>query len=58
MGDQPYAGLYLHRTTQHRKTKTKVRALSGIRTHGLSDQAIKAYAPDGATTGDRLKKLT
>jgi hypothetical protein len=26
-------GLYLHRTTQHRKTRTNIYALSGIQTH-------------------------
>jgi hypothetical protein len=29
----PSQGLYLHRTTQHRKTGTNIHALSGIRTH-------------------------
>jgi hypothetical protein len=28
----PSQGLYLHRTTQHRKTRTNIHALSGIRT--------------------------
>jgi hypothetical protein len=28
----PSQGLYLHRTTQHRKTRTNIQALSGIRT--------------------------
>jgi hypothetical protein len=30
-------GLYLHRTTQHKKTLTNIHALSGIRTHNLSN---------------------
>jgi hypothetical protein len=29
----PSQDLYLHRTTQHRKTRTNIQALSGIRTH-------------------------
>jgi len=43
--------LYLHRTTQHTKTKTNIHTLSGIQTHDLSVQAIKAYALDDAATG-------
>jgi hypothetical protein len=31
-------GLYLHRTTQHRRTRTNIYALSGIRTHDPSNQ--------------------
>jgi hypothetical protein len=31
-------GLYLHRTTEHRKTRTNIHALSGIRTHDPSNQ--------------------
>jgi hypothetical protein len=34
----PSQGLYLHRTTQHRKTRTNIHALSGIRTHDPSNQ--------------------
>jgi hypothetical protein len=34
----PSQGLYLHRTTQHRKTLTNIHALSGIRTHDPSNQ--------------------
>jgi hypothetical protein len=33
------------------QTKTNIHALSGIRTHGLSVQAIKAYSSDRAATG-------
>jgi hypothetical protein len=29
----PSQGLYLHRTTQHRKTRKNIHAMSGIRTH-------------------------
>jgi hypothetical protein len=32
----PSQGLYLHRTTQHRKTRTNIRAFSGIRIHDPS----------------------
>jgi hypothetical protein len=39
-------GLYLHRTTQHRNTKTNIQASSGIRTHDPSNQAAKTYALD------------
>jgi cytochrome c553 len=47
----PTQGLYIYRTAQHRKTKTNIHAVSGIRTHDLSDQAIKAYASDRAAAG-------
>jgi hypothetical protein len=33
------------------QTKTNIHALSGIRTHSTSVQAIKAYASDRAATG-------
>jgi hypothetical protein len=36
-------GVYPHRTTQDRKTRTNIHALSGIRTHDLSVEEIKAY---------------
>jgi hypothetical protein len=36
--------LYLHRTTQHRNTKTNIHALSGIRTRDPSYRAAKIYA--------------
>jgi hypothetical protein len=42
----PSQGLYLHRTTQHRKTRTNIRALSGIRTHDPSNQPAKTHASD------------
>jgi hypothetical protein len=44
-------GLYLHRTTQHRNTKTNIHASSGIRTHDPINQAAKTYALDRAVTG-------
>jgi hypothetical protein len=47
----PRKDLYLHRTAQQRKTKTNIYTLSGIRTHDISVQAIKAYASDCAASG-------
>jgi hypothetical protein len=44
----PSQGLYQHRITQHRKTKTNIHALSGIRTRDLSIQAAKTHAIDSA----------
>jgi hypothetical protein len=44
-------------TTQHRKTKTNVHDLSGIRTHDLSVQAIKAFASDRAAAGTDTTKI-
>jgi hypothetical protein len=46
----PSQGLYLHRTAQHRKTRTNTHTLSGIRTNNPSDQTIKVHAPDRAAT--------
>jgi hypothetical protein len=43
-------GLYLHRTTQHRKTRTNIHALSGIRTHDPSNQPAKTHASDRTAT--------
>jgi hypothetical protein len=34
-------GLYLHRTAQHRNTRTDIHALSGIRTHDPSIDAVE-----------------
>jgi hypothetical protein len=48
-------GLYLHRTKQHKNTRTNIHALSGIRTHDLSAQKMKAYASDRAATGTSYK---
>jgi hypothetical protein len=42
----PSQGLYLHRTTQHRKTRTNIHALSGIRTHDPGKQPAKTHASD------------
>jgi hypothetical protein len=38
----PTKGLYLYRRAQYRKKRTKFHVVSGIGTHGLSVQAIKA----------------
>jgi hypothetical protein len=46
----PSQGLYLHRTTQHRKTRKNIHALSGIRTHDPSIQEAKTHALDLAAT--------
>jgi hypothetical protein len=46
----PSQGLYLHRTTQHRKTPTNIHALSGIRTHDPSNQQAKTHASDRTVT--------
>jgi hypothetical protein len=44
-------GLYLHRTTQYRNTKTNIHASSGIRTYDPGKQAAKTNALDRAATG-------
>jgi hypothetical protein len=46
----PSQGLYLHRKTQHRKTRTNIHALSGIRTHDHGNQPAKTHASDGTAT--------
>jgi hypothetical protein len=46
----PSQGLYLHRTTQHRKTRTNIHALSGIRTHYPSNQPAKTHASERTVT--------
>jgi hypothetical protein len=46
-------GLYLHRKTAHRNTKTNIHALSRIRTYDISVQAMKA-TPQTALHWDRL----
>jgi hypothetical protein len=46
----PSQGLYLHRTKQHRKTRTNIHALSGIRTHDPSNQPAKTHASDRTAT--------
>jgi hypothetical protein len=39
--DRPVARSLLHKTAQHRKTRTDIHASSGIRTHDPSDRADK-----------------
>jgi hypothetical protein len=46
----PSQGLYLHRTTRHRKTRTNIHALSGIRAHDPSNQTVKTRASDRTAT--------
>jgi hypothetical protein len=46
----PSQGLYLHRTTQHRKTRTNNHAFNGIRTHDPSNQPAKTYVSDRTAT--------
>jgi hypothetical protein len=46
----PSQGLCLHRTTQHRKTRTNIHALRKIRTHDPSNQQIKTHASDRTAT--------
>jgi hypothetical protein len=46
----PSQGLYLHRTTQHKKKRTNIHALSGIETHDPSNQPAKTHASDRTTT--------
>jgi hypothetical protein len=46
----PSQDLYLHRTTQHRKTRTNIHAFSGIRTHDPSNQPAKTHASDRTAT--------
>jgi hypothetical protein len=44
-GNSPTQGLYLHITPQHRKTRTKIYALSGLRTHDQrKDCTVKTAA--------------
>jgi hypothetical protein len=54
----PSQGLYLHRTTQHRKTGTNIHALSGIRTHDPSNQPAETHATDCTATVTGVKSYT
>jgi hypothetical protein len=56
----PSQGLYLHRTTQHRKTRKNIHALSGIRTHDPSNQLAKTHTSDrtATATGEELCTFT
>jgi hypothetical protein len=47
---RPSQGLYLHRTTQHRNTRTNIHALSWIRTHDPSNQPANTHASDCTAT--------
>jgi hypothetical protein len=55
----PSQGLYLHRTTQYRKRRTNIHALSGIRTHDPSNQPAKTHVSDrtATVTGDGIYYL-
>jgi hypothetical protein len=53
----PSHGLYLHRTTRHRKTRTNIHALSGIRTHDPSNQPAKTHASDHTDTVTGILKV-
>jgi hypothetical protein len=46
----PSQGLYLHRTTQHRKRRTNIHTLSGIRTYDPSNQPANTHASDSTAT--------
>jgi hypothetical protein len=46
----PSQGLYLHRTTQHGKTRTNIHVLSRTRTHDPSNQPAKTHASDCTAT--------
>jgi hypothetical protein len=52
----PSQGLYLRRTTQHRKTLANIYALSGIRTHDPSNQPAKTHASDRTATVTGIKE--
>jgi hypothetical protein len=54
----PSQGLYLHRTTQYRKTPTNIHALSGIRAHNPSNQPAKTHASDRTATVTGFQVLT
>jgi hypothetical protein len=45
MSDQSEQGLYLHRTTQHRNTRTDIHALRAIQTNDRSIKTVKTLAP-------------
>jgi hypothetical protein len=49
-GVVPSQGLYLHRIAQHRKTKTIIHTLNGIRTHDPRIQAVKPHDTDRPAT--------
>jgi hypothetical protein len=53
----PSQGLYLHRTTQHKKAQTNIHAVSGIRTHNPSNQPAKTHASDRTATVTGIEDL-
>jgi hypothetical protein len=50
--------LYEHRTTQHRNTRINIHVLGGIRTHDLSDQALKTQASGTRPLGSVVHVIT
>jgi hypothetical protein len=52
----PSQGLYLHRTTHDRKTRTNIHAFSGIQPHDPSSKPAKTHTSDrtATVTGKRL----
>jgi hypothetical protein len=46
----PSQGLYLHKTIQHRKTRTNIHAFSGIRTQDPSNQPAKTHTSHRTVT--------
>jgi len=50
-GISPMQGLHLHRTTQHRKTRTHIHTSSGIQTYDLSVRALVRAAIGTGTLG-------
>jgi hypothetical protein len=53
----PSQGLYLHRITQQRKTRTNIHALSGIRTHDPRNQPAKTHTSDRTATVTGINKF-
>jgi hypothetical protein len=53
----PSQGLYIHRITQHRKTRTNIHALSGIRTHVPSNQPAKTHTSDRTAAVTGMRKI-
>jgi len=51
-GISPTQSLYLHRTTQHRKTRTHIHASSGSRTH---DPSIRAAEDSTCLRPEKIK---
>jgi hypothetical protein len=49
--DEPIEKASTYKGQQHKKMSTNLHALSGIQTHDISVQEVKAYASDGSATG-------